>query len=120
MYGYTILNSRKRVIIALIHTVVFCGVAAVQVRFPPAKSPILTAVYAIVSAVLALLAAKSGCARERLYFACCMSSAALGLARQIVGDPALHPAVYLRVALLAAAVLLGFSMLRLPATAPPA
>jgi len=108
----TILNSRKRVIVALVHTVVFFTVATVQVWTPLSRSPILTAIYAIASAILAILVAKSGPARERLYFACCMSSAGLGLARQVVGDPAMYSAVYLRVLLLGAGTLVGLSMLR--------
>ena len=56
---------------------------------------------------------------ERLYFALCAASAALGLARQILGDPRMRAAVYVRVALLACAVLLGFLFLRRhPSTAP--
>ena len=112
MEACTILNTRKRVIVALVHTLVFFTVATVQVWSPLSRSPILTAVYAVVSAILAILVAKSGPARERLYFACCMSSAGLGLARQVVGDPAMHSAVYLRVLLLGAAALLGVSILR--------
>jgi hypothetical protein len=112
MRGQRILNSRKRVIVALVHTVVFLGVATAQVRSPPAQSVALTLVYGIVSTVLAVLVAMAGRLRERLYFGCCMASAALGLARQVAGDPAMHAAVYWRVALLGAAAVIGAAMLR--------
>ena len=108
----TILNSRKRVIVALVHTAVFFTLATVQAWSPLSRSPILTAIYGVVSVLLAILVLKAGPVRERLYFACCMSSAGLGLARQVVGDPAMHSAVYLRVLLLGAATLVGLSMLR--------
>jgi hypothetical protein len=112
MPGCAILNSRKRVIVALVHTVVFLLVAAVQVRSGVPKSAVLTAIYAIVTIVLAVLTIKAGGTRERMYFACCMTSAGLGLARQFAGDPPLHAAVYWRVALLGTAAIIGVSMLR--------
>lgn len=108
----TILNSRKRVTVALVHNLVFFGVAALQVWRAPSASSLLAAVYGTVAAVLAVLTARSGAIRERLYFACCMASAALGLVWQILGDRAVHPLVYVRVILLGGAALIGFSLLR--------
>jgi hypothetical protein len=114
-----ILTNRKRVIVALVHTVVFLALAIytafLVVRPLHADSPvsawIVAGVYLVVSVVLAILTAVSGNARERLYFGCCTASATLGLCRQILGDPALHAAAPIRVALLACAVLTGFAML---------
>jgi hypothetical protein len=112
MHRYGILNSRKRVVVALVHNLVFLGVATLQVWRPPAQSSVLAGVYGIVAAVLAVFTARSRAFRERLYFACCMSSAALGLLWQLMGDRAVHPLVYLRVILLGSAALIGFSLLR--------
>lgn len=108
----TILNSRKRVVVALVHNMFFFGVAAFQIWRPPSASSLLAGIYGTVAAILAVLAARSGAVRERLYFACCMGSAALGLVWQILGDRAVHPLVYVRVILLGGAALIGFSLLR--------
>jgi hypothetical protein len=118
-----ILTNRKRVIVALVHTVVFLALAvytAFLVVRPlhsdsPASAWILAGVYLVVSAVLGILTAVSGNARERLYFGCCTASASLGLCRQVLGDPTLHAAAPIRVALLACAAFTGCAML----TAPP-
>ena len=117
MNGFRILNTRKRVIVALVHTVVFFCVAAVQIRLPPSQSPVLTAIYATVSAVLLLLTARSGSARERFYFACCAGSALLGLAGQVWGGAVLQDAAYPRALFLATAAATGISMLRAPSNA---
>lgn len=117
MNGCRILNTRKRVIIALVHTVVFLCVGAVQIWLPPSQSRALTAIYAIVTAVLAWLTAGSGARRERFYFACCASSACFGLAGQLWGGPLLQIAAYPRVLLLATAAVTGLSMLREPSRA---
>jgi len=115
MRRYTILNSRKRVVVALAHNLVFLAVATLQLWKPPAQSSVLAAIYAIVAAVLALLTARSSPIRQRLYFGCCMSSAALGLLGQLLGGRAMHPLVYLRVILLGVAAMIGFSLLRVAA-----
>jgi hypothetical protein len=115
-----ILNSRKRVIVALVHTVVFCGLAIytamLTVRALSGRSPtsawVMTGVYLLVSTILVVLAAISRTRAERLYFALCTSSAALGFCRQIVGDTRVPAAGAVRVVLLACAVLVGFAMLR--------
>ena len=115
-----ILSSRKRVIIALVHTVVFFGVAIftalLTVRPLAATSPtsawIVGGVYLVVSSVLLWLTVISRTAPERLYFGLCTSSAALGLGRQIAGDAGLPTAGPLRVILLGGAVGVGIAMLR--------
>ena len=120
MRGAVILNTRKRVIVALVHTVVFLALAmltgGIRVRPLHAGAPpsawILPGVYALVSAVLLTLAAWAGGALERLYFGCCAAAAGLGLGRQIVGDPPMHAAVYWRVFLLGCAVCCAVAMLR--------
>jgi hypothetical protein len=117
MSPYFVLTNRKRAIVALAHTVVFLGIAMAgfwMVIHPlGAESPlsawIIAGVYAAVASVLA------ACSRnglERLYFAFCTTSAAFGLARQIVGDPRLFVAVYIRVAMLGCAVIAGLAIMR--------
>jgi hypothetical protein len=117
---YVILTNRKRAIIALVHTVVFWLVAlagfATVVRpleaASPASSWVLAAVYLLVTAALLALAVVSRNAAERLYFGLCATSAGFGLLRQIAGDPPMHPAVYVRVAMLGCAVAVGTWILR--------
>ena len=120
MNDYNILNSRKRAKIALIHTVVFLFLAAitgVRVVHPlemgsPLGEWALAGVYLLVSTVLLWLTSISGAQRERHYFACCSTSAMLGLARQLMGDPTLHAAVYVRVLMLFCAASLCTIILR--------
>jgi hypothetical protein len=50
--------------------------------------------------------------RERLYFGFCTTSAGFGLLRQILGDPPLHYAVYVRIVMLACAVVTGVAIVR--------
>jgi len=117
--GCTILNTRKRVVVALVHTVVFLGVAVLGFFFAvaplhqgsPPSAWILAGVYTIVSCVLLWLTAISRAAIERLYFAFVATSASFGLLRQLLGDPSMHAAVYVRVAMLACAVMTGVWML---------
>ena len=47
------------------------------------------------------------CAKERVYFALCASSATFGLLRTIFGDSTLPVAQYLRVIVLTSAVVVG-------------
>ena len=116
MRAFVILTTRKRVIVALVHTVVFLLVALLLSRryvqalelSSSVGSWALAGVYLVVTSVLAILVAFAGRA-ERLYFSLCALSAGFGLARQVLGDPRMHAAVYLRVMLLACAVLLGFA-----------
>ncbi|MFZ1134621.1 MAG: hypothetical protein WAN69_06735, partial [Candidatus Korobacteraceae bacterium] len=66
MHSFSILNSRKRAIIALIHTVIFLGVAALQTALSHAKAfslhgdkavggIVLLTIYTIVTTVLLIL-----------------------------------------------------------------
>jgi len=122
MKSFAILNSRKRAIIALVHTVIFLCVAALQTAFSHAKSVslhgdkvvggiVLLTIYTVVTTVLLILLKIASHASERLYFALCATSAALGLLRILLGDPVLHAGV-LRVCLLSAAVVVGVMILR--------
>lgn len=122
MARFAIINNRKRAIIALVHSVFFLGVAAVQLAISHAlpfsirgeratAGMILLAIYLIVTGVLLILLRFSACTREKLYFALCAASAGFGLIRIVLGDPALHANV-LRVLLLFAAVIVGRGILR--------
>jgi hypothetical protein len=121
--SHRILNTRKRVIVALVHTVAFFGVAVLGFFFPvsplrigsPSSAWIIAGVYVIVSSVLLWLTAISRGAVERLYFALVTVSASFGLLRQLLGDPSMHVAVHVRVTMLACAVVTGAWMLSSPA-----
>lgn len=118
--GYAILSNRKRVIIALVHTVAFLLLAVytgtLHVRPLHAGSPaagwIIAGVYVAVTTALLVLAVVSGNAIERIYFGLVTTSAGFGVARQIVGDAGIPSAVYVRVAALACAVAVGVAILR--------
>ncbi|HUA16449.1 MAG TPA: hypothetical protein VMG31_14225 [Verrucomicrobiae bacterium] len=115
MSEFAILTNRKRALIALIHSVVFLGIAAHGFAAPKAglvhrivtADVVLVAIYLIVASILGWLVGISRCAVERLYFAFCVSSATFGLLRTILGDAAIPAAQYLRVVMLTAAVALG-------------
>jgi len=122
MDRFAIINNRKRAIIALIHSVFFLGVAAVQLAISHAvplntrgekatAGIILLVIYLIVTTVLLILLRCSACTREKLYFALCAASAAFGLVRIVLGDPVLHANI-LRVLLLFCAVIVGSGILR--------
>jgi uncharacterized membrane protein len=129
MSVFAILNSRKRALVALIHAAAFLGLAirdfVVSSRLSGIfavnpgliRSLIFTAVYLIVSAVLAYLLWISACAVEQLYFALCTASASTGLLRAIAGDAGFPAGQYLRIALLSCAVLTGVLIVKLH-TAP--
>jgi len=121
MNDFGVLNSRKRAVIALIHSLVFLGIAFHGFASP--KSGILRApgttgdfaligIYVVVASILAWLVTLSRCLRERIYFALCTTSATFGLLRTIFGDSALPVAQYMRVVMLSSAVALGFLILR--------
>ena len=120
MRRYVLLTNRKRVIIALVHTVAFLLLAVytgtLLVRPLHAGSPasgwIIAGVYVAITTALLALAAISGNAIERIYFGLCTTSAGFGLARQILGDAGVPAAVYVRVAMLACAVAMGAVILR--------
>ena len=122
MTSFAILNSRKRAMIALIHTIVFLCVASLQTALTHASAfsvhrdkvvggVVLLAIYTIVTTVLLILLRMASHATERLYFAFCATSTAFGLLRVLLGDPALHAGV-LRVFLLFCATLVGLIILR--------
>ena len=122
MHSFSILNSRKRAIIALIHTVIFLCIAALQTALSHAKAfslhgdkvaggIALLAMYTVVTTVLLILLRYATHSSERLYFALCATSAAFGLLRILLGDPALHAGV-LRVFLLSCATIVGLIILR--------
>ena len=126
MSSFSILNSRKRAIIALVHTVIFLCIAALQTALSHANAfslhgdkvaggIALLAIYTIVTTVLLVLLRYATHSSERLYFALCATSAAFGLVRILLGDPALHAGV-LRVCLLSAAVIVGVLILRTHST----
>ena len=122
MDSFSILTNRKRAIIALVHTVIFLCVAALQTTLSHAKAfslhddkmtggIVLLTIYIIVTTVLLILLRYATHSSERLYFALCATSAAFGLLRVLLGDPALHAGV-LRVCLLSCAVIVGAIILR--------
>lgn len=74
--------------------------------------------YLMVTIVLGYLLSISKCANEQLYFGLCTASASTGLLRAMVGDSAFPAGQYLRMALLACAVLAGFLILRLHSATP--
>jgi hypothetical protein len=121
-HSFVILNSRKRAVIALVHTLLFLLIAGLQLALSHAKpftthgsgmrgGIVLLAIYTIVSTVLLLLLRAAGCAAEKLYFSMCAASAVLGLLRVLLGDPVLHASL-LRVVLLAGAAIIGAVILR--------
>ncbi len=122
MNEFAILTSRKRALIALIHSVVFLGIAMHGFTSPkvgiivpgaaPASDIVLIAIYLVVASILGWLVSISRCARERIYFVLCGGSATFGLLRTTFGDSALPVAQYMRVILLTSAVALGAWILR--------
>jgi len=122
MHSFSILTNRKRAIIALVHTVIFLCVAALQTVLSHANAfslqgdrrvggIVLLTIYLIVTTVLLVLLRYASHSSERLYFALCATSAAFGLLRVLLGDPALHAGA-LRVGLLSCAVIVGAVILR--------
>jgi len=122
MNEFGILTNRKRALIALIHSVVFLGIAIHGFASPKAGillpgfvatcDLILIAIYLVVASILAWLVSISRGARERVYFVLCASSATFGLLRTIFGDATLPVAQYMRVIILSSAVLVGTWILR--------
>ena len=120
MGGYVVLTNRKRAVVALAHSVAFLALATYGLRgsarplqwTSPPSLWAMPVIYLVVSTVLIVLTKLAGNASERLYFGFCATSASFGLARQIGGDPQLHVAVYVRVTMLACAVLTGLWILR--------
>ncbi|HEV2469104.1 MAG TPA: hypothetical protein VGS78_07915 [Candidatus Sulfotelmatobacter sp.] len=121
MNEFGVLNNRKRALIALIHSVVFLGVAMHGFLSPKAGilhrsgatgDFVLISIYLIVASILGWLVRVSRCAWERIYFALCAGSATFGLMRTTFGDATVPPAQYLRVIMLSSAVAVGVLILR--------
>lgn len=121
MTDFGVLNTRKRVLIALIHSVIFLGVAihgfvspkaGVLVQEAAIADLVLMTIYMIVAAILGWLVYLSRCARERVYFALCACSATFGLLRTIFGDVTIPVAQYMRVILLSSAIAVCGMILR--------
>ena len=121
MNDYAILTNRKRALIALIHSVVFFGVAlqgffapkpGIVRGFAPASDYLLVMIYMTVTSVLAWLVGNSGCVRERVYFALCASSATFGLLRACFGDASIPAAQPLRAIVLLLAIIVCTGILR--------
>lgn len=122
MESFSILNSRKRAIVALVHSIVFLAVAGIQALVSHAEplaihgsratsGLILLGIYVVVTTVLLVLLKASDCTKEKLYFALCAGSASFGLLRIVMGDQVLHVNI-MRVLLLGCAVLVGMLILR--------
>ena len=129
MNDFGVLNTRKRALIALIHSLVFLGIAIHGFASPKAGvllrgaggtgDFILIGIYLTVASILAWLVSLARCTKERMYFILCTGSATFGLLRTIFGDASLPAAQYLRVILLTSAVVVGtwiFRSLSAPVT----
>jgi len=121
MNRYSVLTNRKRAVIALVHSVFFFFVALAGLSGPSAIPPLtvalarqshfapslaITAVYLVVTSILVWLVRLSAALREKLYFACCASSAGTGLLRALFGDTALHAGAGIRAIMLACAIVI--------------
>ncbi len=135
MPDFAVLTNRKRTVIALVHTVVFLSLAVWQTLRASAAvglvavlrasalhvSPIpgrgsaiaMTAIYLIVSSILWWLVSISRCAVERVYFGFCATSASFGLLRALLGSSGMQFAQYIRVTMLACAIVAGFAIYRM-------
>ena len=120
MEDFYILTNRKRALIALAHSIVFLAIAVRGFASP--RQPLgqgsglvpgaaLLVIYLTVGSILAWLTRLARCAKERTYFVLCTCSAAFGFLRTLFGDAALPAAQYLRVIMLACAVLTGLWIL---------
>ena len=129
MNDFGVLNTRKRALIALIHSLVFLGIAIHGFASPKAGvllrgsggtgDFILIGIYLTVASILAWLVTLARCTRKRMYFVLCTGTATFGLLRTIFGDASLPAAQYMRVTLLSSAVVVGSVILRsfsVPAT----
>ena len=121
MSQFGVLTNRKRAVIALIHSIVFLGIASHGFVAPKAGilygtgtvgDYLLLAIYIVVAGILFWLVSLSRGLVERGYFAFCVASASSGLARTLLGDQLAPPAQYLRVLMLASAVVIGMVIVR--------
>ena len=127
MNEFGVLTNRKRAFIALIHSVVFLGIALHGFLSPKpgilhssaVGELVLVGIYLIVASILAWLVSVSRGMRERGYFALCATSATFGLLRTIFGDASIPAAQYLRVIMLSSAVAVGFLIVRSLSRAVP-
>jgi len=122
MQEFGILTNRKRALIALVHSVVFLGIAfhgftapkagIVSLAWAGAGELALVLIYTVVASILLWLVTLSRCLREGCYFLLCAGSASSGLLRTVFGDARFPAVQYVRVILLTSAVILGASILR--------
>ena len=121
MDQFGVLTNRRRAVIALVHSIVFLGVAARGFVSPKlgilhgngiAGDFVRIGIYLIVSSILLWLITISRSLVERVYFGICAVSAMAGLVRTVFGDRAVPPAQYVRVLLLSSAVAIGLGMVR--------
>jgi len=120
MNDFGVLTNQKRSVIALIHSIVFLGIAFHGFVSPKAGihrsgmvgDYVLIAIYLIVASILVWLVTISRGLVERAYFALCATSAISGLLRTIFGDRVVPPAQYLRVLMLSSAVAIGLLIVR--------
>jgi hypothetical protein len=124
MAGFSILTNRKRAVVALVHSVVFLLIAVRQmVADTPAAGIwlpsrvgtgtwILCGIFAVVSSILLWLLVISRGWMEKFYFGFCTVSATSGLLRTAAGDQTFHAGLYLRVAMLVSAVVVGLLIVR--------
>ena len=121
MNEYGVLYNRKRVLIALIHSVIFLGVAMHGFVSPKAgivagrddfSDFALLAIYLLVAAILSWVLSISRCVVERAYFALCITSVTFAAVRLIFGDTAVPFAQYVRFLSLSSAVAIGVLLLR--------
>jgi hypothetical protein len=125
MNEYGVLYNRKRVLIALIHSAIFLGVAmhgfvshkaGVFGRRGAIADFALLAIYIVVASILSWVVSISRCLVERSYFALCVSSVTFAAMRIIFGDSAVPFAQYLRFLSLCSAVAIGVVLLRVYST----
>ena len=127
-----ILNSRKRAIVALVHSVVFGLLASYQLlsNYHPVPlivatpghlvgPAILSTIYLIVSVVLLILVLASRGPVEKLYFAFCATSAGIGLMRIVLGDPTTYTGNFIRVFMLGCGIFTCLFILRLHSESQP-
>jgi hypothetical protein len=121
MDQFGVLTNRKRAVIALIHSIVFLGVASFGFVSPKvgilhgsgARGDFaLAGIYLVVSSILFWLITISRPVVERVYFSICAASAMAGLVRTIFGDRAIPSAQHVRVLMLSFAVAIGFGIVR--------
>lgn len=111
--------------VALVHSIVFLFIAVRQMVaatpvagvWIPAKVStgtwVLCTIFTIVSAILLWLLVISRGWMEKIYFVFCTVSASSGLLRTAAGDQAFHVGIYIRVAMLISAVVVGLLIVRM-------